>query len=128
MIDIDNFKKVNDTYGHPYGDIVLKTICSIIKNNTRPNDIVARYGGEEVIIFFNNFIDKNLVAKRVEQMRSQIEEASIPGDGFESSVTASFGVYVKADEPLSLDEVIKLADSNLSICKRTGQNRVVINE
>ncbi len=128
MIDIDNFKKVNDTYGHPYGDIVLKTICSIIKNNTRPNDIVARYGGEEIIIFFNNFVDKSLVAKRIEQMRSQIENTLIPGDDFESSVTASFGVYVKTDESLSLDEVIKLADSNLYICKRTGKNKYVINE
>lgn len=128
MIDIDNFKKVNDTYGHPYGDIVLKTICSIIKNNTRPNDIVARYGGEEIIIYFNNFIDKSLVAKRVEQMRYQIETTSIPGDGFDSSVTASFGVYVKTDEALSLDEVIKLADSNLYICKRSGKNKFLINE
>ncbi len=128
MIDIDNFKKVNDTYGHPYGDIVLKMICSIIKNNTRPNDIVARYGGEEIIVYFNNFFDKSLVAKRIEQMRYQIETTSIPGDGFESSVTASFGVYIKTDEMLSLDEVIKLADSNLYICKRTGKNKFLINE
>lgn len=127
MIDIDNFKRVNDTYGHPYGDTVLKTICSIIKNNTRPNDIVARYGGEEIIIFFNNFIDKPLVAKRIEEMRHQIETTSIPGDGFETSVTASFGVYIKTSETLSLDEVIKLADDNLYLCKRTGKNKFAIN-
>ncbi len=128
MIDIDNFKKVNDTYGHPYGDIVLKEVSSIIKNNTRPNDIVARYGGEEIIIFFNNFVDKKLVAKRVEQMRQEIEHTIIKGDGIESSVTASFGVYVKTNETLSLDEVIKRADDNLYICKRTGKNKVVIND
>lgn len=128
MIDIDNFKKVNDTYGHPYGDLILKTICSIIKNNTRPNDIVARYGGEEIIIYFNHFTDKALVTKRIEEMRRQIETTSVPSGGFDFSVTASFGVYIKTDEMLSLDEVIQLADDNLYACKRSGKNKFLIND
>lgn len=128
MIDIDDFKRINDTYGHPYGDVVLKTISSIIKNNTRPNDLVARYGGEEIIVYFNHFTDKALVAKRIEEMRHQIETTLILGDGFEASVTASFGVYIKTEEELSLDEVIKRADNNLYLCKRSGKNKFVINE
>ena len=128
MIDIDNFKRVNDTYGHPYGDIVLKRIASIIKNATRPNDIVARYGGEEIIIFFNNFTDKPKVFERIDAIRSEIEHTIIEGEGICSSVTASFGAYVKEDVPLSLNDVIKKADENLYICKRSGKNKVVLND
>lgn len=128
MIDIDNFKKVNDTYGHPYGDEVLKCIATIIKDSTRPKDIVARYGGEELIIFFNNFTNANFIQSRLETMRSKIEHTLIPGDHFCTSVTASFGCYVKKDEILSLDEVIKYADKNLYISKRTGKNKIVVNK
>ena len=127
MIDIDNFKLVNDTYGHPYGDIVLKSVASIIKSHTRPNDIVARYGGEEIIIFFNHFIDKEKLWQRVDSMRKEIQDTIIEGEGSSASVTASFGVYVKANEMLSLNEVIKKADENLYLCKRTGKNKVTIN-
>jgi len=127
MIDIDDFKRVNDTYGHPYGDIVLKEIAFIIKNHTRPNDIVARYGGEEIIIFFHNFTNKSKVWDRVEAIRAEIEHTHIKDENIDSSVTASFGVYVKVNEDISLNEVIKKADENLYICKRTGKNKVTIN-
>jgi diguanylate cyclase (GGDEF)-like protein len=128
MMDVDNFKRVNDTYGHPYGDVVLKTIASIIKGATRPNDIVARYGGEEIIIFFYNFTDRTKVFQRVDTMRKEIESTIIEAEDISSSVTASFGVYVKMNEKISLNEAIKRADDNLYICKRTGKNKVVIND
>lgn len=128
MIDIDNFKRVNDTYGHPYGDEVLKTIASLIKHSTRPNDIVARYGGEEIIIFFNGFTSHDLIESRLNELRERIQSTLIPGDNFFSSVTASFGCYIKKDEVLSLEEVIKRADDNLYICKRTGKNKVILND
>lgn len=127
MIDIDDFKRVNDTYGHPYGDEVLKTICSIIKDNTRPKDIVARYGGEEIIIYFSQFTNELLLSSRLEDIRAKIEQTLIPGDSFFSSVTASFGCYIKeASNHISLEDVIKLADENLYTCKHTGKNKVVI--
>ena len=78
MIDIDDFKRVNDTYGHPYGDEVLKVVCSTIKSHTRPKDIVARYGGEEIIIFFNQFVNASQLASRLETILSQIETTLIP--------------------------------------------------
>ena len=127
MIDIDNFKKVNDTYGHPYGDEVLKKVCSIIKNHTRPQDIVARYGGEEIIIYFHHFTNTNLLEQRLETIRSAIENCIIPGEGFFSSVTASFGCYIKHNEYLPLETVIQFADDNLYTCKRNGKNRVLVN-
>lgn len=128
MIDIDNFKEVNDVYGHPYGDEVLKTVCKIIKSHTRPKDIVARYGGEEIIIFFNQFTDSNLLRNRLEDMRSKIEHTLIPGDGFFSSVTASFGCYIKEDKYLPLNTAIKYADNNLYVCKRSGKNKVILTQ
>ncbi|MBP3887296.1 MAG: diguanylate cyclase [Cellulosilyticum sp.] len=128
MIDIDNFKMVNDTYGHPYGDEVLKTICSLLKHYTRPKDIVARYGGEEIIIFFNQFTNEELLRQRLESIRQKIQETQISGDTFTSSVTASFGCYIKEDHPLSLDSAIKYADDNLYICKRSGKNKVIISK
>lgn len=127
MVDIDNFKKVNDTYGHPYGDEVLKKICEIIKNHTRPQDLVARYGGEEIIIYFHHFTQTALMEQRLETIRSCIESCIIPGDGFFSSVTASFGCYIKHNEYLPLETVIQLADDNLYTCKRNGKNQVLVN-
>lgn len=128
MIDIDNFKKVNDTYGHLYGDIVLKKITQIIKNSTRPNDLVARYGGEEIIIFFNNFTNTDALKQRLETIRHTIETTSIVDGDIISSVTASFGAYTKHNETLSLKEAIAKADANLYICKNSGKNKIYINE
>ncbi|MDF2942549.1 MAG: sensor diguanylate cyclase [Herbinix sp.] len=127
MIDLDDFKKINDTYGHPYGDCVLKVVANIIKNATRTNDIVARYGGDEIIIFFSDFTDKDKVMNRVEWMRGEIEGAVINNEGISSSVTASFGVYTKNNETLLLDEVIKKADDNMYLSKRRGKDKVTIN-
>ena len=127
MIDLDDFKSVNDTYGHPYGDIVLKRVAQIIKVAVRANDIAARYGGEEIIIFLHHLADRDKVSQLVESIREEIENTMIEGEGITSSVTASFGVYCKCDEPISLEEVIKRADSNLYISKREGKNRVTIN-
>ena len=128
MIDIDDFKQINDTYGHPYGDEVLKTVASIVKNHTRPNDIVARYGGEEIIIFFNQFTNPPGVRYRLEDIRSKIEQTLIPGDGFFASVTVSLGCYIKENESLSLDTVIKYADQNLYTCKHNGKNQIILNK
>lgn len=126
MIDIDNFKKVNDTYGHLYGDMVLKTVTQIIKNSTRPCDLVARYGGEEIIIFFNHFIDSAALSTRLEAIRHAIEITAITDEGITSSVTASFGAYIKYQEDCSLKDVIAKADANLYLCKETGKNKVHI--
>lgn len=126
MIDIDNFKHINDAYGHPYGDEVLKTVASILKNCTRNKDIVSRYGGEEFIIFFNDFTDLDGLYSRLEMIRKKIEETIIPGDDFETSVTASIGCYRKKEQSIELKQAIQLADNNLYTCKKTGKNKIVI--
>lgn len=126
MVDLDNFKTVNDTYGHPFGDVVLKKVAGIINTTIRPNDIVARYGGEEIIVFLSNFSDKDKVLRRIEIIRKEIEETMIEDEGVSASVTASFGVYCKGDEKITLDDVIKRADENLYLSKRNGKNKITL--
>ena len=126
MVDLDNFKSINDNYGHPYGDIVLKSVANIIKNATRSHDIVARYGGDEIIIYFNGFTDREKVLQRVELMRKEIEQTVYVIEGVTASATVSFGVYRKYNEDLSLDEVIKKADDYLYESKKRGKNKVTI--
>lgn len=126
IIDLDDFKSINDTYGHPMGDMVLKTVAKIIQNSTRSSDIVARYGGDEIIIFEQNFTDKEKLRNRIELIRDTIEKTRITFEESTISITASFGIYVKSGETLTLDEVIKKADDIMYESKNAGKNRVTI--
>lgn len=120
MCDIDHFKSVNDRYGHATGDIVIKSMASILKNNSREQDLVGRYGGEEFCLVM---IDLSIeqAAKIAERMRQTIKEDMSTGVAF----TASFGVsslQYKAHEP---DELSNQADKALYVAKESGRNRVV---
>ena len=126
IVDLDNFKSINDRYGHPMGDLVLKTVAQIIKKATRSNDIVARYGGDEIIVFMQTLTDQERLRQRVEKIREEIESTVITNEGVSISTTASFGAYIKQNELLSLDEVIKKADEIMYLSKRNGKNKVTI--
>ncbi len=119
MIDIDNFKKVNDTYGHDYGDIVLKSIASVIKEQIRSTDIFARWGGEEFVILspMNNLQNSILFAEKIRKLINNIKFEKI------NSVSCSFGLveFQKGDTEKSL---IKRADELLYKAKANGKNRV----
>ncbi|MCL2088648.1 MAG: sensor domain-containing diguanylate cyclase [Oscillospiraceae bacterium] len=123
LFDLDNFKNVNDTYGHSTGDLVLSQTALRIKTLIRPYDLFARYGGEEFIILAEN-IDENNVSEMAERMR-----ISICGKTFESgessvSCSASFGIA--AIEKSDLTNAIKCADDALYIAKNQGKNRINI--
>ena len=124
-IDIDHFKKINDTYGHSVGDEVLITIANILKQNIRKSDIVSRFGGEEFVILLNNasLDDATSIAEKI---RVTIENSSIDIEGTVIKVTSSFGVasYNK-DRENSIETVIKRADDLLYIAKKHGRNQVV---
>lgn len=126
IVDLDNFKSINDRYGHPMGDVVLKTVAQIIKKGTRSNDIVARYGGDEIIVFIQTFTDADKLRQRIEKIREEIATTEVTHEGISISTTASFGVYIKQDELLSLDDVIKKADEIMYLSKHTGKNKVTI--
>ncbi len=126
MMDLDDFKQINDSYGHPVGDEVLKTVARIVKKATRVNDIVARYGGDEIILFLNNFTDHDKVMQRIELIRKEVESSIITNEEISLHITASFGVFIKKDMLLSLDEVIKKADEIMYLSKNAGKNKVTI--
>ncbi len=126
IVDLDNFKSINDRYGHPMGDVVLRTVAQIIKKATRPSDIVARYGGDEIIAFVQTFTNREKLEQRIERIREEIEHTIITNEGISISTTASFGVYIKQDEILSLDDVIKKADEIMYLSKHSGKNKVTI--
>ena len=121
MFDIDFFKKVNDTYGHDAGDMVLKKIVEIVKNSIRKIDKLVRWGGEEFIIFVPN-TDLEGAAFLAEKLRRKIEEADF---GKVGKVTVSFGVagMRKGD---TVDDLLKRVDEALYKAKQRGRNRVEI--
>jgi diguanylate cyclase (GGDEF)-like protein/PAS domain S-box-containing protein len=119
VIDIDFFKKINDTYGHQAGDYVLITTVEIIKSKIRSNDIFARWGGEEFMVLLPG-ADMDVALTRAEIMRNGLTEY----DFIEPEmVTGSFGVACFRDGD-SMDSIIKRADEALYAAKRNGRNRV----
>ncbi|WP_411679817.1 diguanylate cyclase [Clostridium thailandense] len=125
MIDIDNFKMINDSFGHLFGDEVLKQTTKIVANNINNNDIVARYGGEELVIFINDGGAYKEVYERIEAIRRKISENIISLNKFKASITASFGISFYPIESMRLEEVLSIADTRLYEAKRTGKNRIV---
>lgn len=123
--DIDHFKRVNDTYGHLEGDIVLKNVVNIMKDTVRKSDLVARTGGEEFIIvcITKNLDDGRIIAEKVRQ-NIETAEIKIRAD-LKIKVTMSFGVetYDKNKAP-KMSDFIKLADEYLYEAKQTGRNKV----
>ncbi len=123
MLDIDFFKKVNDTYGHQAGDHVLKHVAEGINSRFRGSDIVARFGGEEFCVLAVN-MDRKSSNEVFDDLRRSIERSKTKVDGAFISATISIGV---CDKPMdSLESMIAQADSMLYQAKRSGRNKVVL--
>jgi diguanylate cyclase len=126
MIDIDHFKKFNDTYGHQVGDQVLRLVAKVLQDNVREGDLAARYGGEELIAVLPG-ADLEVCAGVAERIRSRISEARLTRrtTGKEiSSVTVSIGV-AQFRMPESAEAMIERCDRGLYQAKRSGRNRTV---
>jgi diguanylate cyclase (GGDEF)-like protein len=123
MVDIDFFKKVNDTYGHSIGDLVIKAIGKVLKKSFREDDIVARTGGEEFAVLFKN-VPKEEGIKRLECFRKEIESAIMVPENHEVKVTVSIGLAFYNEGTNSLDELMVNADKALYQAKRKGRNRL----
>ena len=123
MCDIDDFKKVNDTYGHDCGDQVLKHIATTLKNEIRPDDAIFRWGGEEFLLVINT---GSYIAKKVaERCRNAIENSSVTYNDQEIKVTITIG-GVSYYQGVTRDELINRADENLYEGKHNGKNQVVM--
>jgi diguanylate cyclase (GGDEF)-like protein len=124
MIDIDDFKKFNDTYGHPCGDNILKTVAQILLRRIRNTDYVARYGGEEFCIIAPHTSKQNasVFASRIADIVAQ--EKFTLSDALKASVTVSIGVANFNDDAQTKEELIKKSDDAMYQAKKLGKNRV----
>jgi two-component system, cell cycle response regulator len=124
MLDLDHFKNVNDTYGHLYGDYVLKHTAEVLTASVRQVDIVARYGGEEIVVACPETDGQQslIVANRI---RRNVDEAVYSHEGVESHVTVSIGVAVCPDANIkTAEELLNKADEALYVAKEEGRNCV----
>ncbi len=126
LIDLDNFKIINDTYGHDVGDVILKTIADRIKEVIGNSDnIVIRYGGEEFLIFIRK--DKYNPVRLLENLRVRIGDYPININETEKlRVTVSIGLYLDTEKARSLEQAIKTADVALYRAKHEGKNRLIV--
>jgi diguanylate cyclase (GGDEF)-like protein len=128
MLDIDFFKRFNDTYGHACGDVVLQMVASVIQQNTRNQDMAARYGGEEFVVML---CDTPLVTaqKIAERIRNSIENLDILYDGQHLNLTISIGAAeYDPQRDQTAKSLVDRADKALYTSKQTGRNKVSIAE
>jgi len=124
FVDVDDFKKINDIYGHDVGDRVLSLIGKILKDSVRVTDIVGRYGGEEFIVVL-----PRADAKRAMQIAERIRSNVYEENEQRFSITVSIGVFtLSGGVILSPKDIIKRADSAMYMAKRLGKNRVFFYE
>lgn len=125
LLDLDDFKEYNDTYGHQAGDRLLSSLADILREEFRSGDVVARYGGEEFAAVMVN-TDRESARRAAERTRRRIEETEFDADGVPPSehVTASFGLAAAPSDAERFDELVGLADRALYRAKRAGKNRL----
>jgi diguanylate cyclase (GGDEF)-like protein len=126
IVDLDHFKRVNDTYGHAEGDVALVSVARTLRNSLRKSDVVARYGGEEFLVLMPESDAASAVAK-LEALRRAIEESPLRPAGSNGPVTltATIGVSSFPTDGTTVDAIIERADLRLYEAKRRGRNRVL---
>jgi two-component system cell cycle response regulator len=126
MFDIDYFKKINDTYGHRIGDIVLREFAQLVKGHTRKIDIFARYGGEEFIMLMPQTPAKGAIHE-ADRIRKMVSEYRFMGLDEKDRITVSIGIASTPDEKIMTpDDLITFADNSLFTAKNKGRNQVVV--
>ncbi len=127
MIDIDFFKAVNDTYGHQFGDAILKQLADILKNNVRDTDKVIRYGGEEFAILFP-YTDYDSAFKKSEKLRKLVKTSSFIVKGEASTITISLGIasYPATKKITRAERLVSYADEALYKAKENGRNQTAL--
>ncbi|MCW8399106.1 diguanylate cyclase [Legionella sp. PATHC038] len=126
MLDLDHFKKINDTYGHDAGDAVLKELGKVLQDDIRVGDIAARYGGEEFIIVFYG-IGAEMIKNRAESIRHNVSRMQIKyGAQPVGSITISIGIAVYPMHGRNAEALIESADKALYFAKANGRNQVVL--
>ncbi|OWA35934.1 hypothetical protein B9G55_08625 [Saccharibacillus sp. O16] len=126
LMDIDDFKRVNDTYGHAGGDVILEGFATVLRENTREQALVGRFGGEEFAVFVTGVTELE-VRQSAERLRAAIEASAFDlPDTRSISVTASIGIAYAEYASRTFEELYQQADSALYESKRNGKNRVTL--
>lgn len=126
MLDIDHFKRLNDSFGHDAGDFVLQRVSALLRENMRRSDIVCRYGGEEMTVILPE-ATASITAARAETLRWAISQMHLDHRGHSlGTITASFGVAAFPHHGSTVDALLKAADTALYQAKANGRNQVLI--
>jgi diguanylate cyclase (GGDEF)-like protein len=122
-LDVDHFKRINDTFGHERGDRVLSGLGTLLRESLRGSDVIARVGGEEFVLLLRD-LDAAAAAARTEALRGEIEAAHLAGPDL--PCTVSFGIVPVTEEPSTGDALLRGADQALYRAKAQGRNRVCV--
>ena len=125
FLDLDDFKKINDTLGHLAGDYVLKKVANLIIKEKREEDVVARYGGEELVVILPETNKVNTIIK-AERIRKKIQEMALDFDGNKIQVSVSGGIATFPQDALEANRLIQCADQALYRAKSEGKNKVCL--
>ncbi|HEY7535859.1 MAG TPA: diguanylate cyclase [Thermodesulfobacteriota bacterium] len=124
LLDVDNFKQLNDTYGHQAGDFILLFLAELISGSVRHIDLIARYGGDEFAILLLHTNEKGSKVLG-EKIKNKVEESALTFEGTELSVTVTIGIATSNENAPSMDVLIANADRALYEAKRLGKNRTL---
>lgn len=127
MFDIDEFKKINDTYGHQAGDVVIKKMAELVRKNTRSSDLVGRYGGDEFMVLITSTTEEQAAAI-ADKLRELIAttDIAIPGTEVPVRITVSGGLAMFPTHGQSTIELFRAADEALYESKHQGRNRILV--
>ncbi|MRS03407.1 diguanylate cyclase, partial [bacterium] len=123
MIDIDHFKKINDKFGHQYGDKLLKSFSEYILSTIREEDLAARFGGDEIMLVFPGMSQENAV-KKAEEIRQNFMNLAVVANQQQVTTTITVGVATFPENGTTMDELIRSADWALYAAKEEGRNQV----
>ncbi len=123
IMDIDHFKQINDQYGHPTGDMVLKELGRILQNHLRETDTIARYGGEEFAAILPE-TDQEIALVIAERLRETIEKHSFETDSGSIRMTVSIGLCSVCRSQIDIDELVRATDDALYVAKKQGRNQI----
>jgi diguanylate cyclase (GGDEF)-like protein/PAS domain S-box-containing protein len=124
MIDLDHFKRVNDTYGHEAGDLVLKAIADALSEHSRRGDFACRYGGEEFVIAMPN-ITMDVAYERAENLRQSLNLLSVPYEYYNLSVTISMGISCYPQNGQTREAILRAADLAMYAAKQAGRDHIL---
>ena len=127
MIDLDDFKNINDRFGHQFGDTVLLNTVELIKDNLNPKDMVARYGGEEIVLYIEEAENSKAVYEKIDSIRENIKDNKVDLRQNNYKITATFGISYYPKDGRDVNKLLQVADELLYEGKRSGKNKVLVN-